>query len=301
MPIDQLEVPSTIDEAKEYACNYAVRWLSEDELLQRIEAAKITGETAPTDNLRDYWQTEVLKLRELLDSKEYREGDFHQSVDQLLFELIEWRAMFYAIQQSETSVDPFKQHVFLQQWSIGGVHTMYSILAKLVDSNNKTRSLFHLWKRVSGFIEKETGSEEVQFLSRQIAGKDRIFSNEKSEAIRFRNKVIAHNEKSHSADLSNLDNDIQILARIWSVITTWSSFGVIEPWRDAQTTFSGLNLFYGAADLLLLQSNRQSYLNKVETWCRTNVCTKTYDARSPYFSSFSVTASITPNEGSTTQ
>lgn len=299
-PFDHLELPRTPEEAKEYACKYSTRWLTADEIQQRIEGYKGDIERAVSMENRAHLETHVSELRGLLDNEQYTDGNFHQSIDELLFELVEWRAMFFAFEHTEVPSTPFDQHVFLQQWAIGGVHTMFSILSKLVDTDSRTRSLIKLWRDLHHFVAKEINDDEIKLLDNHVRKKGGLFSHQISKAIKFRNQVIAHNEKRHSIDVRVLDSDIQVLCRIWSIITTWSSFGVMQPWRDAEQAFSGLDRFFNASEIHLLKARRAEYLSNVEKWCKTNMHTLATDALSP-FATFSATITVTPVEGTSTQ
>lgn len=294
----KLKKPKTIEEAKEYACTYTSRHLTPQEVEQRIEEGKAALQQAITEESKSFWTQQVSGLTELINCQDFQTGNYHQGTDEILLEMIEWRAMFYAFQEVETSTQPFNKHPFFQQWKVGGAYTMYSLLFKLVSGNtrNTDSSLRKLWWTLSPFIEEDIGNDETAYMSSQLDENSRRFSNQGSKAIAFRNKVIAHNEKSIAADLDHLDKDIQLLTRIWSFIITWSSFGLMFPWRDKEQAFSGLEHFYNHNDLINLKRKRQEYLDKVELWCKTNLVTSEVEQRSPFGSLSLTVSSLTTNK-----
>lgn len=124
-------------------------------------------------------------------------------------------------------------------------------------------SLRKLWNKIRRFITNVTTDEELQFIDKQLDGH---FTNVNSRAISFRNKVIAHNEKTLSLKWSEIDEDIKILVRVWSIIVGWCSFGIFSPFRTASVAFSGLDSFYTPTELQELKEKREEYLDKVRTW-----------------------------------
>jgi hypothetical protein len=65
------------------------------------------------------------------------------------------------------------------------------------------------------------------------------FTNKNSKALLFRNKVIAHNEKNLTMRWDEIDKDIEILVKIWSLVVSWSSFGLFDPFRTPSRHFQG--------------------------------------------------------------
>lgn len=288
-----LVTPETTDQAKEYACAYSARSLSEAELLQRIEGAKRALENPFDEESRAYWSRELNQLEQWSESEEFKEGKHPQGIDEIFLELIEWRAMFYAFQDSETSSTLFRNNIFFQQWRVGGIYVMFARLGKLLSSDKRDRSLRHLWGVVSEFIDNDIGGVEIRHLSNQFGEEGRLTS-KNSKALEFRNKVVAHNERSHGINLTDLDKDLQLIARVWSIIVTWSSFGIVLPWRENEAAFQGLEHFFGQEEMSSLKSRRQQYLAQVEEWCRTNVVTSKIEQRSP-FTTISVKVAISPS------
>lgn len=234
------------------------------------------------EDLVAFHKEEIQRLSEWLNSEEFAEGNYHQSIDELLLEMVEWRAMFHAFQTIDTASDPFNTHVFFQQWKVGGAYAIYSQFAKLVSGNDQDRSLRKVWLDIRYFLEEDLKSDEITYISKQLQKTPSRFSNSESKALAFRNKVIAHNEKNIDADFDHLDEDIKLIARIWAIITSWSSFGILEPWRSTDQAFSGLEHFYSPEDLRQLKQARQEYLKKFETWGKTNILTSEASRRGPF-------------------
>lgn len=273
--------PTNSDEAKGYACTYTTRQMSRQEIEQKIQDYKSRQESYYPEDLVAFHKEEIQRLSEWLTSEEFAAGNYHQSIDELLLELVEWRAMFYAFQTVDTERDPFSAHIFFQQWKVGGAYTMYSHLAKLVSGKDQDRSLRNVWLDIQPFIETDLQSDEIRYISQKLQKGPGRFSNSGSKALTFRNKVIAHNEKSVDADFDHLDEDIKLIARIWAILTSWSSFGILAPWRSHEQAFSGLEHFYSPEDLRQLKQARQKYLKQFEEWGKTNMLTLEIARRGP--------------------
>lgn len=284
----KLSKPITVEEAKEYACNYTSRFLTKEQMEARIRECEEALKKPLSEYLDNIHKQQIKDLNECLKNEEFISGNYHQSIDEILLELIEWRALFYAFQKVDTSTAPFNVHMFFQQWKVGGAYTMYSLLAKLVSRDSQDKSLRNLWCDIQPFIEEDINTKEIEDISKKMQKDSLRFSGSNSKAMAFRNKVIAHNEKSVNADLAHLDHEIKFLARVWSLITTWSSFGLMSSWRDNTKAFSGLEHFYSSKDLTNLKEKREEYLDQVHIWCKTNILTSAIDKRSP-FMNFSVT------------
>ena len=278
----RLNKPTNLDEAKGYACTYTTRRMTKEETEKKIQEYKNQLESRPYEDLIGFYKEQIQTLSEWLASKEFAEGNYHQSIDELLLELVEWRAMFYAFQTVDTASDPFNTHVFFQQWKVGGAYAMFSQFAKLVSGGTQDKSLRNLWRDLQPFLETEIKSDEIAQISKYLQKEDRRFSNSESKALAFRNKVIAHNEKSIDADFDHLDEDIKLIARIWAIITNWSSFGLIAPWRSDAQAFSGLENFYTPEDLQHLKRARQEYIKKFEAWGKTNILTLVTARHGPF-------------------
>lgn len=282
-----------VDDAKEFACSYTSRKMTKDEILQRISDYEKRLNSGYSEDLDTLHREQIHELKSWLANETFKAGNYHQGIDDLILELAEWRAMFYAFQSTPTNASPFHTHVFFQQWRVGGAYAMYSLLGKLISKMPNDKSLRMLWWELSPFLEKELPNEEVLHISSNMQFNSPRFSNTNSRAVAFRNKVIAHNEKSVGTDLDDLDVDLRFLARAWSIINTWSSFGLLAPWRSDSQAFSGLEHFFSPDELGLLRRNRQDYIRKFTNWCQTNLITHQIDTREP-FSSISVSFRIAP-------
>lgn len=211
--------------------------------------------------------------------------------------MIEWRAVIYAFQKVDTKNDPFKTHAFYAQWLVGGTYTIFCLLGKLVSKDQRDNSLRKHWDVVSGYIAHSglCGETEIEFINSSMHRTQGKFANENSQAMKYRNKVIAHNESLPRMEWDELDKDIELISRMWSLITMWSSFGLTEPFRRAEHVFSGTESVFTNEEIRLLQEQRDNYLSMVKLWCTR--CIKTGEQivnRSP-FGRFSISISMSGN------
>lgn len=262
--------PRDSDEAKSYAVDATSRKQSHDEAIRSLQYFKENHDRADNES-KLLWAERIDKLENWLASEEYKNGDYPQGIDELMLELVEWRAAIYALQHTETKRTPFADHVFFQQWLIGGVYAMHSLLGKLTGDDPRENSLRNLWWKVNKYIARDGACKkpELKCIDEQLHKVTGQFTNRQSKGILFRNKVIAHNEKNIKTDWSEIDEDIKVLIRIWSIIVSWSSFGILSPFRGSEQAFSGLECFFDRQELIQLAQRRQEYLDMCVCWART--------------------------------
>ena len=254
------------DDAKNYAVSITAKRLHPDKAQNRLDEYKAYQESAHDLETKEYWKKEVHNLDEYINSVEFKNGEYPQGIDELILEMIEWRAAIYAFQNVDTKQNPFKEHVFYAQWLIGGTYTVFCILGKLVSKDPRDNTLRKLWPKVSEYV-KHSGlcdEGEAEIIDEKIQGH---FTNDRSLAMLFRNKVIAHNESSPNVEWVEIDKDIKLLCRIWALITMWSSLTIIQPFRESSQVFSGLESVFTPAEIKSYIRQRNIYLNQVEGWC----------------------------------
>lgn len=286
--------PTNTEEAKTYACKATAGELSLDRAQRQLDYFRQLLATSITDEQKAVWHREIERVETWLASASYQDGEYARGIDDLLLELIEWRALIYAFHDVETEASPFNQHLFFSQWLIGGAYATFALLGQLVSKDARDNSLRKLWKDVSPFMTSDgaCASEEVNYIDRVFNESAGYFTNENSKAILFRNKVIAHNEQSPSVAWSEIDRDIATLVRIWSLIVSWSSFGRFAAFRTAEQAFSGLTAVFSADELQRLEAKRQEYLHRVFKWAVTYLHSDHTDPGRSGFSKLSVTSTV---------
>lgn len=99
------------------------------------------------------------------------------------------------------------------------------------------------------------------------------FTNMKSPPINFRNNAIAHNRESPRLTWDDVDVDLKIIARIWGLMSSWCSFGVVNPFQDSVIAFSGLESVFSSSQMKELCEAREQFLDKAKAWSRTSLVT----------------------------
>jgi hypothetical protein len=292
-----MEFP-TEDDAKNYSVGVTSKHIHPEDITRRLDEYKFYLASASDEN-KDYWQEEVNNLESWISSDEFINGEYPRGIDELVLELIEWRAVIYAFQKVDVQNDPFKTHAFYAQWLVGGTYTMFCLLGKLVSKDDRDNSLRKHWGEVSQYVDQSglCGDTELEYINNKMHRTEGQFTNGNSQAMLYRNKVIAHNESLPRMEWNELDKDIQLLTRMWSLITMWSSFGLMEPFRKPEQVFSGTESVLSNAEIKLLLEKREEYLSKVRSWCTT--CIKSgaqVVSRSPFGKfSISITAAASEN------
>ncbi len=288
---------STEDDAINYSIGVTAKYTHPDDINKRLDDYQSYLSSAREGD-KEYWQSEVDNLEEWISSDEFINGEYPRGIDELVLELIEWRAAIFALQNIDTRNDPFKQHAFYAQWLVGGTYTIFCLLGKLVSKDGRDNSLRKLWGVVSGYIFQSglPGDGEIDYINEKMHPSQGQFTNENSQAMLYRNKVIAHNESLPRMEWSELDKDIELILRMWSLITMWSSIGIIGAFRESSQVFSGTESVFTAEEIKLFLGQRDIYLNKVKAWCTKSIRNgEQVSERSP-FTSISISISSVTRE-----
>jgi hypothetical protein len=258
------------DAAKEYVCQATSRVLSPTEIDERISEYKQNAKNALTDDDKDLYVNQLSELEEWKNSDDYKNGRYSRGVDELIIDAIEWRAAVYAFQKTNFRKTLFQSGVFFGQWYQGGIYVCFSVVGKLASRHKDDSSLRAIWNRTSDFILEDNGitKDEYDFIDEVFRKDGTRFTNNQSNTILFRNKVIAHNESMPNTTWDDFDQDLKILVRIWSLLVSWSSFGIIEPFRTHDEAFSGLEKVFDTEGLKQLREKRQDYLDMVTQWAK---------------------------------
>lgn len=285
------------DHAKDYAIGITAKHLHPDYVQNRLDSYRSYQESAISAEDKEYWGKEVRNLEEYINSDEFKNGEYPQGIDELMLEIIEWRAAIYAFQNVDTEQDPFKEHAFYAQWLMGGTYTVFCMLGKLVSKDRRDSSLRKLWPIVSDYVKRSglCGEGEIEVIEEKMHRTEGHFTNTNSRAMFFRNKVIAHNESSPKMEWVEIDKDIKLLCRIWALITMWSSFGIIQPFRKSRQVFSGLESVFIPAEIKSLANQRDVYLEKVEGWCTHSLVDNSRVSERSPFGKISVSINIKPS------
>ena len=284
----------TSEEARTRTVEATSRRRSHDESLRFLEDLRGYLARAKDEKSRDTWQTQIEALQNWLASEEYQRGDYPQGIDELVLELIEWRAMQHAFQQIDTKSKPFLEHAFFQQWLIGSTYAVSSILGKLVGKAPGENSLRKLWWEVGKFVSRDAACTkgELKLIAELLDKSNGKFTDENSRAMKFRNTVIAHNQKSLALAWDEIDKDIQVLVRIWSILVSWSSFGIIAPFRSAEQAFAGLERLFEDEELAAFRKKRQEYIDLAVGWTRTHLHNGKRDLGASAFAQIVVTSHV---------
>ncbi|WP_126454374.1 hypothetical protein [Sulfuriflexus mobilis] len=273
------------EDAKNYCMGITTGHLSHEEIKNKIDSYNFYKENACSEEDKNHWEDEINKLKSWSNSNEFKNGDYPQGIDELILELIEWRASIYSFQNTDTERNPFKKYVFHAQWLTGGIYAIFCLIGKLVSKDPRDNSLRRLWNAVSGYIDSSglCGEGELEQIEIKMHYSEGHFSNLNSKAMLYRNKVIAHNESSPRVEWYDVDKDIELLCRIWGLITMWSSLGVVEPFRKGEMVFSALDNVFTPRDIMALKNKREEYLDKVNKWCISSLIDgSTVSDRSPF-------------------
>ncbi|NUU38176.1 hypothetical protein [Pseudomonas sp. C2B4] len=266
-------------EAKEFCNNRTNSRLSEEEALDKIRQLETYINDAPSEHSKLLFQEWIDEIRDWIDSDERKKGEFPQGIDQIILDIIEVRAFIHALQKTPSAQNRLGNSFFWQQWLIGSAHTIIVGIGKLVSTDPRDNSLANLWKEVGIWIKGDGACDidEATFIEQAFRRKTGYFDNKNSKTFNYRNKSIAHNEHSPEITWDDLDPDMRILVRSWSLLVAWSSFGILNPFRTNKEAFGGLESFFSAEEITKLGSERNSYLDMVKGWSTTYLHTKASD------------------------
>lgn len=284
----------TSEEAKTRTVEATSRRRSHAESVNFLEDLRRYLARADDERTRETWQTQIVALENWLSSEQYLSGEYPQGIDELVLELIEWRAMQHAFQHVETRSQPFLKHAFYQQWLIGSTYAVSSLLGKLVGKAPGENSLRKLWWEIGKFVARDGACTkgELKLIGDLLDKTKGKFTDENSRAMKFRNTVIAHNQTSLALAWDEIDKDIQVLVRIWSILVSWSSFGIVAPFRSPEQAFSGLEQVFEDEELILFKKKRQEYIDLATGWTRIYLHTGKRDLGGSAFTQIVVTSHV---------
>lgn len=283
-----------VDEAKEYTVNCTNKSKTLEQINSNINFYKKMFEEAHNDESKKIWQDELDSLELWKNSDDFKEGKYPQGIDELILELIEWRAMIYAFQQVNTERNPFKESGFFAQWYLGAVYGIFTIIGKLISCDSRDNSLRKLWAVISPIMLSSGActEAEVTYINEQIDYSSGRFTNEKSHTLCFRNKIIAHNEANPIVSWDDVDIEMSLLIRMWALLVSWSSFGLFAPFRASDQAFLGLESFFKPSEIEALKKERQLFFEKVQTWNNCYAHSNENDTGRGAFSTLTVTVDI---------
>lgn len=283
-----------IEEAKEHIVALTNKAKSLEEINSTISHYQEMFESAHNEESRSLWLSELEKLKEWKDSDDFKQGNYPQGIDELVLELIEWRAMVYAFQNVETKNNPFKESGFYAQWYLGSIYGIFTIIGKLVSKDRRDNSLRKLWEATSPVMLSDGActKKEIDYINSEMEIKSGLFTNERSKSLLFRNKLISHNEAMPIVQWSDVDSELCLLIRMWSLLVSWSSFGLLQPFRTDEQALLGLESMFQVAEINELKLKRQCYLKIIEGWSKCYAHSGIEDPGRGAFSTLHVTARV---------
>ncbi len=285
---------NTIDEAKEYVVLLTNKARTIEDIDSNITYYKKMVNNSHSEESKNLWLSELDKLNEWKNSDNFKNGIYPQGIDELIIELLEWRSVIYAFQHVETRREPFKESGFYAQWYIGAIYGVFSIFGKLLSKDNRDNSLRKLWRIISPIMltEKACTKQEVDFINVALDVTSGRFTNKNSQALLFRNKLISHNESMPVIKWDEVDKDFAFLIRMWSLLISWSSFGLFQPFRTGEQVFQGVESMFSKSEITNLKLKREEYLKMVERWSTSYIHTGFTDFGRGAFSSLEAKVSI---------
>jgi len=289
---------NSIEDAKNYAIDATNRRLSPEEATNKLSEYRKNLAKANHPDDQQYWQEYIGELEKWLDSDNYKQGTYPQGIDSLIFELVEWRSSIQAFQEVELSNEQFRSSHFFALWQSGAAYAIACILGKLTSKHPKDNSLSNVWKCIMPYIVEDMAcsEEEAATITQKLHRTEGHFTNANSKAMLLRNKIVAHNEWSPRIEWSDLDRDIEILARVWAIIVGFCSYGVLFPFPQPDTAFNGLGNTISPMELENLRKERSLYIDRFRIWTRKNLATGGLDSRSPAFAEISITSQLVSHD-----
>ncbi|MET1080295.1 MAG: hypothetical protein ABWY06_19965 [Pseudomonas sp.] len=277
----------TISKAKEYVIFKTNKNKSIEDINIAIAHYQEMTDNARNEESKSLWIDELNELIKLKQSEDFKNGKFPQGIDELIIELIEWRSAIFAFQNTDTKTNPFKYSSFYSQWYVGAIYGIFSIFGKLLSTDKRDNSLRKLWDETSPSMLEDGAcvKAEYDYINLALHLKSGRFTNENSQTILYRNKLISHNEQIPIVKWDEIDKDFSFMIRIWSLLISWSSFGLLDPFRSGEEAFLGIESMFDRDEIKSLKEKRQLYLKTVERWSKTYVHSGEEDLGRGVFSS----------------
>lgn len=200
---------NTVDEAKEYVVSVTNKAKSIEDIDSALTYYKGMVDSAHNEESRTLWLNELNKLKQWKQSDDLKNGNYPQGIDELILELIEWRSVIFSFQHTDSKTKPFQESGFYAQWYLGAIYGVFSIFGKLLSKDKRDNSLRKLWAEISPIILNEGActKAEVDCINSTLDVKSGRFTNENSQALLFRNKLVSHNEAMPIVKWDEVDKD----------------------------------------------------------------------------------------------
>ncbi|MDG0801618.1 hypothetical protein [Pectobacterium polaris] len=292
---------NTIDEAKEYVVLLTNKARTIESIDSTIIYYQEMVDSLHNKESRNLWLSELDKINEWKNNDDFRNGNYPQGIDDLILELVEWRSVIYAFQHVDTKRKPFNESGFYAQWYVGAIYGVFTIFGKLLSKDTRDNSLRKLWGIISPIMLSEGACTklETDFINSALDVRSGRFTNENSQALLFRNKLISHNEAMLVVKWDEVDKDFAFLIRMWSLLVSWSSFGLFQPFRAGEQVFQGVESMFDRTEITNLKAKREEYLSMVKKWSISYAHTNSIDLGRGAFSSLSAKVSIVSGNGKT--
>ena len=286
---------TNIQQAKSHALGATSHYLTEAESIQRLQDYRTYLQGADTEQCKEFWRSEVSSLEAWIESDAFKTGTHPQGIDDLIIALVEFRAYVYSFQNVDTAEDIFSKYLFFATWTSGSSYATLSIIGKLLGKDGRDNSLRNLWKDIGKFVllDSVCTKAEVDFINVALVAHDGRLSSRISPALLARNKMVAHNESSPKVSWTEIDDDIELLLRIWALTVRFCSIGLFRPFANNDEAFAGIDRFFSVAEQQMLRTQRDKYLEGVHLVCRTDCATGLRDNTCGPFASISLTVNAT--------
>lgn len=277
------------EDAIRLAIDRMSRRLAPQEAASQLREYEDFAANASDEVTRSAFERYAEDLREWMQSDEYVDGTYPRGIDEDFVDLVEWRSLAYAFEAMPESEALAKTHLY-RTWQAGATYSVFSLLGKLTQSGKHNNSLVRLWQDVySSMREAEPfDQEELRALKTQLVGHLSRFK--QSRAVGVRNAAVAHNVAQPRIGWAEVDQDLALIARAWALLVVWSNGRILFPFTESHAAFSGLEPLVEPVTLRELMRRHREYVDRVGTWCTTNVRTGERDTMNP-FASVNVTIS----------
>lgn len=256
--------------------------MTKEELVVRINDYEKYASQESCQKQKAQWHKSAAACRELLNDEDYLSGNYPQSLDKLILDLVEWRALTEAMQKAVQVDSTLGGSPFFCMWFTGAGYSAIATFGKLAsNSQNEPRSILKLWHCSEHYLVEDGIVSEVERV--EISKKVSIFKgrNLESSVLHNRNKAFMHNEHMGNLTWEKFDEEFRVVARIWSLLTQWTG-PIFMPFAHKNQLTNGMERFLDSAAIQQCKNAADLYIKSFEDWCITSLVDNEPDGKTPF-------------------
>lgn len=199
-------------------------------------------------------------------------GNYKLGIDRLMFQLIEKRAVVFALMSTSTTTNGFINQDVILRWVTNAMCSVFSAIATLNNMQAKDMSLRHLWNTVRPFLTLDAppAMEELRAIEQQFE-MGRGYPNIEEHLALLSIPQGLWPTPGDTKIWEAIDMHIQIWVRVWAIMGTWSESNSNITMEPASVAFMTTGIPPTSKEFYALKVMYDEYMSRVQAWRQTRL------------------------------